>query len=171
MSSPIASGPQNTTEGNITATYSQAPASVRKSSSPTWVDGLLFWLDWSIKVLGVAAALVFGIWAPLSYQATNNARVSGDAAQSSAMSVASSQAAEVLAVQSSAVVVQNSAMQYHIWAADMQSVAAIHQSKALDEMNSRIGAIGQLSLLEFCLVYTVREVVLKNYAIAIELTI
>ena len=140
MSSPPAiSSPQNNIREKVVATSSQPPSSPFKSPTPKWVDTLIFCLDWGIKVLGVAAAVVFGIWAPLSYQATNNANTSDDAAQSSMISAAyaaNSQASSALRIQSS---------------------AAVQQSIALDAMNSRIGAIGQLWLLSFCLDNTVRE--------------
>ena len=138
---PPSSGAQVGTKERITASSSQAPGSTTRNRNPTpkWVDTLLFWLDWAIKVLSVAAAVVFGIWAPLSFQAANDASASGDATQSSVMSAVNSvngQASSALRIQSS---------------------AAAEQSVALDAMNSRIGAIGQLSLLDFCLRNIVRK--------------
>ena len=71
----------------------------------------------------MAAAVVFGIRAPLSYQAANNASASDDAAQSSVVSAAfaaNTQASSALSIHSSAVA---------------------EQSVTLDVMNSRVGAI------------------------------
>jgi hypothetical protein len=139
MSTPTALRSQSRTGEKVIATTSQSPSSPSSYTTPKWVDTLLFGLDWGIKVLGVAAAVVFGIWAPLSYQAANNANTSGDAAQNSILSAAftaNTQASSALSIQIS---------------------AAAEQSLALDAMNSRIGAIGQLWLLDFCLGNTVRE--------------
>ena len=139
MSTPTPLRSQDRAGEKVTVTSPQSPSSPSSYTTPKWVDALLFWFDWGIKVLSVAAAVVFGIWAPLSYQAANNASASGDAAQSSiigAAFAANSQASSALCIQSS---------------------AAAKQSVALDAMNSRIGAIGQLWLLDFCLGNTVRE--------------
>ncbi|KAH8766534.1 hypothetical protein BGZ57DRAFT_900702 [Hyaloscypha finlandica] len=128
MSTPTALPSQSTRE-KVVAISSQPASSRASNATPKWVDTLLFWVDWGIKVLGVAAAVIFGIWAPLSYQAANN----GDAATSSMISAAfaaNSQASSALSI---------------------QSTAAAKQSVALDALNSRIGAIGQLWLLDFCL--------------------
>src|SRR6266536_5198059 len=50
---------------------------------------LLFVLRWTCLVLTVAASIVFGIWAPVAYQATVDANNDGNAAQSSVIQVAS----------------------------------------------------------------------------------
>jgi len=137
MSTPTALPSQSTRE-KVVAISSQPAGSRASNATPKWVDTLLFWVDWGIKVLGVAAAVIFGIWAPLSYQAANN----GDAATSSMISAAfaaNSQASSALSI---------------------QSTAAAQQSVALDALNSRIGAIGQLWLLDFCLGNTVRSCIL-----------
>src|SRR6187549_3486716 len=54
---------------------------------PSEPDSLLdpkteFFLDWALKVLGVASAILFGIWAPISYQATKSGNSDNDASQS-----------------------------------------------------------------------------------------
>jgi hypothetical protein len=148
MSTPTALGSQNRTREKVIATPSQTPVSASSRTTTKPADTLFFWLDWSIKVLAVAAAVVFGIWAPLSYQATNNASASGDAAQSSILSAAQAAMSQA----SSAALTANSQASRVLSA---QNWAAVEQSIALDAMNSRIGAIGQLWLYEFCLVYTV----------------
>lgn len=139
MSTPAATTPQDKSREKVNATSPQFPNLPSSPTAPTWVDTLLFWIDWGIKVLGVAAAVVFGIWAPLSYEAANNASASGDSVQSSILSIASvanSQASNAFSVQSS---------------------VAARQSAALGNIERRIDAIGQLLLLEFCLGNTVRE--------------
>jgi hypothetical protein len=40
-----------------------------------------FILDWVLKVLAVASAILFGIWAPISYKATANGNADNNAAQ------------------------------------------------------------------------------------------
>jgi hypothetical protein len=92
-------------------------------------------LEWTLKVLGVAAACIFGVWAPLSYKATLDGNSGSDAAQSQAQSQASA-------------------------AASQQSMVLSQQSMVLDGMNSRIGAIGQLWLFNFCSTQSVRPHVL-----------
>lgn len=109
------------------------------SNNSTWVDDLLFWLDWIIKVLGVAAAVVFGIWAPLTFEASNEASSSAVETQSKLLS-----AATIAATQASIAV-------------SVQTSAAIQQSVALENLNSRMGAIGQLLLLDFCKENTVKS--------------
>lgn len=104
-------------------------------------------VEWTIKVLGIAAACVFGAWAPLSYKATLDGNTGNNAAQKSAIHAAlaaSSQAREAASQQSVA--------------ASHQRVLANKQSSALDDLNSRIEAIGQLWLYDFCLSRTVHVV-------------
>jgi hypothetical protein len=90
-------------------------------------------LEWTLKVLGFAAACIFGIWAPLSYKAAVDGNSGNNAVQQQASAAAS-----------------------------QQSIAASQQSVALYAMNSRIGAIGQLWLYDFCLTQTVRSHVFRN---------
>jgi hypothetical protein len=85
---------------------------------------------WALNVAVLAAAIVFGIWAPLSYNITLNGNSGNDASSSSMLSA-------VLAASSQA------------------SAAASTQSAILDDMSSRIGAVGQLWLVDFCAAQTV----------------
>jgi hypothetical protein len=85
---------------------------------------------WALNVAVLAAAIVFGIWAPLSYNITLNGNSGNDASSSSMLSA-------VLAASSQA------------------SAAASMQSAILDDMSSRIGAVGQLWLVDFCVAQTV----------------
>ncbi|EPE27441.1 hypothetical protein GLAREA_04232 [Glarea lozoyensis ATCC 20868] len=136
MSAPLASRSEGKTEEQAVAAPSPTTSLPSSDTGPKWGDTLLFWFDWGIKVLGVAAAVVFGIWAPLSYQAANDASTSGDATQSSILQAAlsaNSQAASALSAQNS---------------------LAAKQSLALEDLNQRIGAIGQLWLLDFCVINT-----------------
>lgn len=86
--------------------------------------------QWALNVAVLAAAIVFGIWAPLSYNVTLNGNSGSDASSSSMLSA-------VLAASSQA------------------SAAARTQSAILDDMSSRIGAVGQLWLVDFCAAKTV----------------
>lgn len=45
-----------------------------------------FLLDWTMKILGVASAVLFGIWAPISYKVTADGNAGNDDAQKSLMS-------------------------------------------------------------------------------------
>jgi hypothetical protein len=93
-----------------------------------------FVLHWTLQVLGVTAAILFGIWAPLSYKASADGNSQNNAAQSvflSSVSAASSSLAGQLD--------------------DLNSRVA----SELDTLNTRMAALGQLSLLEFCLSQTV----------------
>ncbi|KAF1365944.1 hypothetical protein EJ07DRAFT_170687 [Lizonia empirigonia] len=49
-----------------------------------------FLLDWALKILGVASAILFGIWAPISYKIMADGNAGNDAAQASLMSEMSS---------------------------------------------------------------------------------
>ena len=53
-----------------------------------------FYLDWAIKRLGVAAAVTFGIWVPISYKITADGNAGNDEAQDSLISEISSMRAE-----------------------------------------------------------------------------
>ncbi|KAJ9662406.1 hypothetical protein H2201_006115 [Coniosporium apollinis] len=106
-----------------------------------------FAIEWAIKVLGLTAAILFGIWAPLSYKAAAEGKDSNDAGQRSvmlAMSTANAQAASAMDFQWSALSVQQSA-------AAAQSTVLEAQASVLDDIQRRLVAMGQLSLVEFCL--------------------
>ena len=92
-----------------------------------------FTLNWICVVLTVAATIVFGIWAPLSYRATADGNRDNN-------------------------VVQSSMMQQVMTANDIASSAlnsASAQSTVMASMQSRLGAMGQLAILDFCLTQTV----------------
>ncbi|PVH99453.1 hypothetical protein DM02DRAFT_656398 [Periconia macrospinosa] len=82
-------------------------------------------MDWTIKVLGVAAALVFGIWAPISYQASEVSNKDTDGKFSSITS------------------------QLSAW----QTSAASAQASAAEEMSSmskKMDFVATLSVYDFC---------------------
>jgi hypothetical protein len=108
-------------------------ASSKRSRKDLKDNPILFTVNWICIVLGVAAAIVFGIWAPLSYEATASGNREGSAVQSSmisALSAANDLASSALSVASA-------------------------QGTALDEVQSRLGAMGQLALVGLCITETV----------------
>jgi hypothetical protein len=133
-------------------------------------EGLfLFILRWTCAVLTVAAAIVFGIWAPLSYKATVEANNDGNAAQSSALSVAlaaSSLAAHrndmASSANSMALRANDMARTANKLASSASSIAddawslAVSQSSVLQDVHTRIAALGQLWMVDFCINRTVR---------------
>jgi hypothetical protein len=82
---------------------------------PRYMDdksGFEKFLDYFVQILAVAAAVVFGIWAPLSYKATVQGNQGNDA-------------------------------------------AALNQTLQFDDLNNKLGAIGQLWLYNYCATQTV----------------
>ncbi|MCJ1308365.1 hypothetical protein MMC25_002018 [Agyrium rufum] len=94
-------------------------------NAPPEESFLSFGLKWACAVLTVAASLVFGIWAPLSYQATIDSNKGNAAVRTSALEVASAAYAAVTV-----------------------------QATAIADVQTRMKAIGQLALLDFCLTQT-----------------
>ncbi|KAF1842252.1 uncharacterized protein K460DRAFT_420180 [Cucurbitaria berberidis CBS 394.84] len=85
-------------------------------------------LDWALKILGVAAALLFGIWAPISYKATAEGNRDNDASQSDIsekLSAMSEQASQAAAMQTSA-------------------------ASALAQVQKQLNNLGTLRVWEFC---------------------
>jgi hypothetical protein len=108
-------------------------ASSKHSQKDLKNNPILFTINWICVVLGVAAAIVFGIWAPLSYKVTASGNRDSSAVQSSmigALSAANDVASSALS-------------------------AARAQMFVLDEVQSRLGAMGQLALVAFCVTETV----------------
>src|SRR5262249_45290353 len=103
--------------------------------SPPQFDGPFFTiLYWLCIVLAAAASVVFGIWAPLSYNAAVDANRDSNAAQSAANDLASS-----------AYLIASSA-----------NVIAADQSRAIEALQTNMVALGQLWLVDFCVQRTVR---------------
>ncbi|KAK3633769.1 hypothetical protein LTR22_019953, partial [Elasticomyces elasticus] len=107
-------------------------ASSKRSREDLKGNPILFTVNWICVVLGVAAAIVFGIWAPLSYEATASDNRGNSATQSSIISA-------LLAANNVALLALS---------------AAIAQGTALDEVQSRLGAMGQLALVGLCVTET-----------------
>lgn len=89
-----------------------------------------FVIQWTCGIIATAAAIVFGIWAPLSYEATASANSSNDVAQSSMIDALSS-------------------------ATRIARSAATVQSSALSKMEDRLALMGQLAVINFCLTQSV----------------
>ena len=118
-------------EKGSTATTAAAAPSAKLTSKNSHV--ISFTLNWICVVLTVAATIVFGIWAPLSYRATADGNRDNNEVQSSMMQqvmTANGIASSVLR-------------------------AASAQSTALQSMQDRLGAMGQLAMVDFCLTQTV----------------
>lgn len=86
------------------------------------------YLEWVIKILGVAAAVTFGIWAPISYKITADGNSGNDRAQSSLLSQIESMRSQVATAASA----QRSA------------------STALAEIQDQLNNLGLLRAWEFC---------------------
>jgi hypothetical protein len=154
---------------------SREPAEASARTGPRLSSGLKFILTWTVGVLGVAAAIIFGIWAPLSYDATVQSNRESDQAQSSMLSAVSvaniqaasqqasqiyamenlySQATALLNVESSAVDMIGSLDAHATALLNIQSSAADafqNLNSAVETLNRRISAMGELQLVDFCL--------------------
>lgn len=107
-------------------------------------DLINFIIQWTCGILAAAAAIVFGIWAPLSYKATASGNRSNDAAQSSMVDALST-------FRDMASSANNIAMT----ATRIVMSAATAQSSALTEMQHRMALMGQLAVFDFCNTQTV----------------
>lgn len=88
---------------------------------------------WIAGVLSAAASILFGVWAPLSYKAAANGNRDNNTIQSSMLSSLS---------------VANSVAQVALSSADAQA-------SLLQDMQSRLEAMGQLALIQYCASQTV----------------
>jgi hypothetical protein len=138
---PAEDGPQEEGSQSKTSVVSIKPELEEKESRLS--NGLKFFLSWGIGVFGVAAAIVFGIWAPISYKATIQGNRNSDSAQSSMISAFSQANAYATALND---------VQY---SAAAQASSMLEVQSAMDDtlsaMNRRLKAMGQLSLIELCL--------------------
>lgn len=116
--------------GNTPGAQSRPPQKTNKHQDSLREGKWGKFFTWALNVAALAAAIVFGIWAPLSYNVTLDGNRSNDASTSSMINA-------VLAVSSQA------------------SVAATTQSAMLDNLSGQLGAIGQLWLVDFCASQTV----------------
>lgn len=103
------------------STSSSSPAPKQKLSRDK--ELINFIIQWTCGILAVAAAIVFGIWAPLSYEATASANRSNDVAQSSMVDALSRVGAMAMAANSIAMT-----------ATSIATSAATAQSSALLEI-------------------------------------
>ncbi|KAL9067866.1 MAG: hypothetical protein Q9161_006590 [Pseudevernia consocians] len=92
---------------------------------------IYFAIKWACGILTVAASIIFGIWAPLSYEAT----IADNDTQDSMVSVLSN--AKDLA--STANIIASNALD-----------TASAQHEAIRSLYSTIGLMGQLAVMEFC---------------------
>jgi hypothetical protein len=94
-----------------------------------------FILDWTLKTLGVAAAIVFGIWAPISYQATADGNADNNASQESVASRLSGMSVQA----TSAAYLQSSALN-----------EARRAASVVAELKTRMDNMATLSVWDFC---------------------
>ncbi|PGH05355.1 hypothetical protein AJ79_06824 [Helicocarpus griseus UAMH5409] len=90
--------------------------------------GLMFMLRWACAILTVAATILFGAWAPLSYEATKEANRNNNKAQEAL--VESAQSANKIASK----------------AFSMASA----QANIISNLQEQLAAMGQVALLQFC---------------------
>ena len=143
MSSPIHSAPRQTKPEKDTSIATPIYQQRRRAKSLSIFSkdsGFVFAVTWITGVLAVAAAIVFGIWAPLSYKATADGNRDNNAAQSSLMDSMSS-------------------MIRSISSANSIASAALSSAGA---QNRQLGAMGQLALIDFCETRTVRHGLLSS---------
>jgi len=124
----------NEKASDVTTPAAPAPAPTGTIERTSKNDNVIsFSLNWICVVLTVVATIVFGIWAPLSYRATADGNRDNN-------------------------LVQSSMMQQVMTANDIAASAlraASAQSTNLASMQSRLGAMGQLAMVDFCLTQTV----------------
>ena len=106
---------------------------------------IYFAIKWACGILTVAASIVFGIWAPLSYEAT----LSDNDTQDAMVSVLS----DARDLASTANVIASDAL-----------VAASAQREAMEGLYSTIGLMGRLAVAEFCYGQQVRACARCNYS-------
>lgn len=121
-------------------------------------------LDWAIKILGLAAAVLFGIWVPISYKATADGNSSSDAAQTSLMDaqaslndVATSAMSIAASASFDASTAQDSMIAIAMYSVTIAASPSSQTSMALDALTSLMVAIGQLNLYAYCDQNTVRR--------------
>lgn len=107
-------------------TRSPSSLAQRRASPIEW------WVDWTLKIIGVTAAVLFGIWATLSWKSTEDGNDT-QSSMASALSAASTQGSQAVYQASQAL--------------SLQSSSAIVQSA----MSSKLDAIGRLQVASFCL--------------------
>ncbi|EDN05997.1 predicted protein [Histoplasma mississippiense (nom. inval.)] len=99
------------------------------------IGGLTFILHWGCAVLTVAATVLFGIWAPLSYQETKEANIGNDEMQRAL--ILSAESANEIATSA-------------LLAASRQLQFATAQASAISNLQEQLAAMGEVALLQFC---------------------
>ncbi|KAI9732208.1 MAG: hypothetical protein M1834_004305 [Cirrosporium novae-zelandiae] len=135
---------QNRNSQSINPSQHHINAQTKKSAKSFELDkSIQFILNFILAVLGVAAAVVFGIWAPLSYKATADGNRGNDEAQQALLDAVAS-------------------------VNDVASSAASVQSSRLNDLQGRLQAIGELAMVDFCVTQTTLaacDSLLSNYPI------
>lgn len=98
-------------------------------------SGLIFLLRWGCAILTAAATILFGVWAPLSYQATKEANKDNDEIQRALMRSAKS---------------ANEIASSALYAASQQLDIATAQASVISNLQDQLAAMGQVVLLQFC---------------------
>ncbi|KKZ68787.1 hypothetical protein EMCG_01000 [[Emmonsia] crescens] len=98
-------------------------------------SGLVFLLRWGCAILTAAATILFGVWAPLSYQATKEANKDNDEIQRALMRSAKS---------------ANEIASSALYAASQQLDIATAQASVISNLQDQLAAMGQVVLLQFC---------------------
>ena len=138
---PLKPGTPNSTNHSIASPNSQL---YKFKPQKTFRDkDIFFAIKWTCGILTVAASIVFGIWAPLSYEAT----ISDNDTDNAIVSVLSN--AKDLA--STANVIASSALD-----------TASEQQEVVGALYNTIGLMGQLAVMEFCYGQQVRCRCLKG---------
>jgi len=135
--------PSETLTGEQSTSSSSPILKQKLSRDKTLIN---FIIQWTCGILAVAAAIVFGIWAPLSYEATASGNRSNDAAQSSMFDALSRMGNMALTANDIAMTANNIA----ITASSVAKSAATAQSSALLEIQKRVALMGQLAVIDFC---------------------
>ncbi|ODH42862.1 hypothetical protein ACO22_01133 [Paracoccidioides brasiliensis] len=98
-------------------------------------NGLVFLLHWGCVILTVAATVLFGVWAPLSYEATKEANKDND--QTLRALVRSAQSANEMATSA-------------LSSASRHLAMATAQASAISNLQSQLAAMGQIAMLQYC---------------------
>ncbi|PGH21613.1 hypothetical protein AJ80_03046 [Polytolypa hystricis UAMH7299] len=126
--------PRYATEKSTDTLKDQIPRQYEVFGRPS--SGCMFIIHWLCMILTVAATVLFGIWAPLSYSATKEGNQNNDAQQSYMAERASS-----------ANDIASSAL-------SLQRRMVSEQARALVTMQAQLEAMGQVALLQACAMYT-----------------
>ncbi|KAF2632793.1 hypothetical protein BU25DRAFT_82689 [Macroventuria anomochaeta] len=98
-----------------------------------------FFLDWTLKILGVACAILFGIWAPISFKLASDGNKENDASQKAVFS----QLGDMRQQAATAAQMQNAAATAM---ANVQFAAA----NVMAEVQHQLDRMGKLRAWEFC---------------------